>query len=111
MAKEDQNTQFSGTAYEGILNNLPTDQSAGSESSSSPYANIDLGTTEKNEPKASVEIGPAIINQVAPAAVGAGMGTALSKYGTKPYELTPEFQAATSALTDVVIVVFIMLIK
>ena len=101
MAKEDQNTQFSGTAYEGILNNLPTDQSAGSESSSSPYANIDLGTTEKNEPKASVEIGPAIINQVAPAAVGAGMGTALSKYGTKPYELTPEFQAATSALTDV----------
>jgi hypothetical protein len=101
MAKDDQNSQFSGTAYEGILNSLPTDQSAGTESSSSPYANIDLSTTEKKEPKASVEIGPAMINQVVPAAVGAGTGLALSKYGTQPYELTPEFKAATTALSDV----------
>ena len=101
MPPEDKNTQFSGTAYEGILNSLPTDQSAGSESSSSPYANIDLSTTEKKEPKASVEIGPAMINQLAPAGIGTVMGTALSKYGTKPYELTPEFKTAQSAFTDV----------
>ena len=100
MAKDDQNTQFSGTAYEGILNNLPTDQSAGSETTGSPYANIDLSTTEKKEPKASVEIGPAIIDQLAPAGAGAVMGTALSKYGTKPYELTPAFQEATSVMSD-----------
>jgi hypothetical protein len=100
MAKEDKDSQFSGTAYEDILKNLPTNQSTGSESTGSAYDNIAPATKEKKEPTASVEISSPIIDQVLPAVVGAGTGLALSKYGTQPYELTPEFKTAKTALSD-----------